>query len=156
MKTKKYNSKGNMIFESGFKVFDSQTNYIGVGNVIANTQLSFYIRSFNKTDNGNGRVYKKGELQEYDLKSFIDRGLSGSILQLVKRCCVDNDIILYEFSHYVKYGDYYEGYKKIDIIDGYVITDTDHNHINTFYLGKTIKSMYAIDEAKKYICNDFE
>jgi hypothetical protein len=145
MKKIKYDCRDKAIFESGFKTFDNQTNYIGTGNVIANTQLSFYIRSFNKTDNGNGIKCKEGELQEYDLKPFISRGLHGYMLEVVRKNSKEQPVILYEFGHYSK-----ASY----IIDGYVLTDANYNHIYTLYLGATSKSALAVNEAKKYICND--
>ena len=126
---------GNKIkFESGFTTYDKQTNYIGKGAVISNTQYSNYIR-------GN-------EFKAYDLKLF--RNLPNFIRSIVNQ--INYQTILYEFSHTSYHEDYYIGKSKHKIIDGYVLTTVDGHLISKWIIGKTKKSKLAVNEAIKYIC----
>ena len=134
MKKYEWINRNKMKFESGFATFDKQTNYIGKGAVISNTQYSNYIR-------GN-------EFKAYDLKLF--RNLPNFIRSIVNQ--INYQTILYEFSHTSYHEDYYTGKSKHKIIDGYVLTSTDGHLISKWVLGKTIKSELAVNEAVKYIC----
>ena len=134
MKKYEWINRNKMKFESGFATFDKQTNYIGKGAVISNTQYSNYIR-------GN-------EFKAYDLKLF--RNLPNFIRSIVNQ--INYQTILYEFSHISYHEDYYTGKSKHRIIDGYVLTTTDGHLISKWVLGKTIKSELAVNEAVKYIC----
>ena len=134
MKKYEWINGNKMKFESGFVTFDKQTNYIGKGAVISNTQYSNYIR-------GN-------EFKAYDLKLF--RNLPNFIRSIVNQ--INYQTILYEFSHTSYHEDYYTGKSKHRIIDGYVLTTTDGHLISKWVLGKTIKSELAVNEAVKYIC----
>ena len=134
MKKYEWINGNKMKFESGFVTFDKQTNYIGKGAVISNTQYSNYIR-------GN-------EFKAYDLKLF--RNLPNFIRSIVNQ--INYQTILYEFSHTSYHEDYYTGKSKHKIIDGYVLTTTDGHLISKWVLGKTIKSELAVNEAVKYIC----
>ena len=134
MKKYEWINRNKMKFESGFATFDKQTNYIGKGAVISNTQYSNYIR-------GN-------EFKAYDLKLF--RNLPNFIRSIVNQ--INYQTILYEFSHISYHEDYYTGKSKHKIIDGYVLTTTDGHLISKWVLGKTIKSELAVNEAVKYIC----
>ena len=133
MKKYEWMNGNKMKFESGFATFDKQTNYIGKGAVISNTQQSDYIR-------GN-------EFKAYDLKFFRD--LPNFIRNILNQ--INYQTILYEFSHTSYHEDYYTGKSKHKIIDGYVLTTTDGHLISKWVLGKTFKSELAINEAIKYI-----
>ena len=134
MKKYEWINGNKMKFESGFATFDKQTNYIGKGAVISNTQQSDYIR-------GN-------EFKAYDLALF--HNLPNFIRDILNQ--IDYQTILYEFSHTSYHEDYYTGKSKHKIIDGYVLTTTDGHLISKWVLGKTIKSELAVNEAVKYIC----
>ena len=133
MKKYEWINKNKMKFESGFATFDKQTNYIGKGAVISNTQQSDYIR-------GN-------EFKAYDLALF--HNLPNFIRDVLNQ--IDYQTILYEFRHISYHEDYYTGKSKHKIIDGYVLTTTDGHLISKWILGKTAKSELAINEAIKYI-----
>ena len=133
MKKYEWINGNKMKFESGFVTFDKQTNYIGKGAVISNTQYSNYIR-------GN-------EFKAYDLKLF--KNLPNFIRSIVNQ--INYQTILYEFSHTSYHEDYYTGKSKHKIIDGYVLTTTDGHLISKWVLGKTFKSELAVNEAVKYI-----
>ena len=133
MKKYEWINGNKMKFESGFKTFDKQTNYISKGAVISNTQYSSYIR-------GN-------EFKFYDLELF--HNLPNFIRDILNQ--INYQTILYEFSHISYHEDYYTGKSKHKIIDGYVLTTTDGHLISKWVLGKTIKSELAVNEAIKYI-----
>ena len=133
MKKYEWINGNKMKFESGFVTFDKQTNYIGKGAVISNTQYSNYIR-------GN-------EFKAYDLKLF--KNLPNFIRSIVNQ--INYQTILYEFSHTSYHEDYYTGKSKHKIIDGYVLTTTDGHLISKWITGKTFKSELAVNEAIKYI-----
>ena len=133
MKKYEWINGNKMKFESGFVTFDKQTNYIGKGAVISNTQQSDYIR-------GN-------EFKAYDLALFHD--LPNFIRDILNQ--IDYQTILYEFRHISYHEDYYTGKTKHKIIDGYVLTTIDGHLISKWVLGKTFKSELAVNEAIKYI-----
>ena len=133
MKKYEWINGNKMKFESGFATFDKQTNYIGKGAVISNTQYSNYIR-------GN-------EFKFYDLESF--KNLPNFIRNIINQ--INYQTILYEFSHISYHEDYYTGKSKHRIIDGYVLTTTDGHLISKWIIGKTFKSELAVNEAIKYI-----
>ena len=134
MKKYEWINGNKMKFESGFSTFDKQTNYIGKGAVISNTQYSNYIRG--------------DEFRYYDLELF--HNLPNFIRDILNQ--INYQTILYEFSHISYHEDYYTGKSKHKIIDGYVLTTTDGHLISKWVLGKTIKSELAVNEAVKYIC----
>ena len=133
MKKYEWINGNKMKFESGFSTFDKQTNYIGKGAVISNTQYSNYIR-------GN-------EFRYYDLELF--HNLPNFIRDILNQ--INYQTILYEFSHTSYHEDYYTGKSKHKIIDGYVLTTTDGHLISKWIIGKTFKSELAVNEAIKYI-----
>ena len=134
MKKYEWINGNKMKFESGFATFDKQTNYIGKGAVISNTQQSDYIR-------GN-------EFKAYDLALFYN--LPNFIRDILNQ--IDYQTILYEFRHISYHEDYYTGKTKHKIIDGYVLTTIDGHLISKWIIGKTKKSELAVNEAIKYIC----
>ena len=71
MKEKIWRKDGNkQIINSGWKLFDKQTNVITTGNAICNTQISFYIRPYNECECNGKNDYAKGSLMGYDLRTF--------------------------------------------------------------------------------------
>ena len=65
----KYNKKGNMIIETGFKRFDKETNCICRGNIISNTMYGSYIRPYSEVKNGS-YIGEVGDFLKYDMKNF--------------------------------------------------------------------------------------
>lgn len=133
------------VFESGFKTFDQQTNIITTGAVIANTQISEYIRPWSEVKN-YGYVGQPGQFMKYDLQFF------GNIPdEKIRSIIYDRDrkesVILYKFFIHTPYG--------IDPI-GFVLTDYDHKHLAHCYCFSygcsTNKRIAAIDECMNYIC----
>ena len=131
-----------MRFESLHKTFNRQVSMIGTGNQIGNTILSSYIRPYDRTE-CNGRHNLPGHLQEYDL-GWIVKEAPEIAKDWVRQHGKTQSFILYLFFHW-RNGN--------RIIHGAIITDGEHNHAETFYLGGTVKSISVIDEARKYVCN---
>ena len=143
-----FNKSGmKQIINSGYKLFDNQTNYIGTGNVISNTQYSSFVRGYNNINNYDNSA-KPGQLLKYDLQHFenIPPGFIKDTLYNLGRTV---SLILYEFCTW-------KGEQKNVI--GYVLTDVDHNLIDyqiiNYYGSNWIEKKFAaIREAMKYICN---
>lgn len=134
-----------MRFESKHKTFNRQTNIISTGNIIANTEYGGFIRAHNEVINPVGEKREPGFLQDFDLRPFKESlGISYPIEKKVKEYLKEKAGILYCFFHYSR------GKR---IIDGYVLTDTDHNYIEFWYRNQHWRSNDAIKEALKYIAN---
>ena len=148
MKKAIYNRQGNQVVETGHKTFDRQTNAISHGNIIANTMYGSYIRSYTETE-CNGFDFPVGHLFNVDMKPFIERmGLRNQrIIEYIKKETEarQKSVILYCFFHW-RNGE--------RIVHGYILTDWDYNHIQTFYGERySSKSISVLDECKQYVCN---
>lgn len=132
------------IVDTGFKIFDKQTNLIATGNVMANTQFSNYIRPYNETE-VNGRIRTLGVLMNFDLQYY--QNLPKVIYNLIKDINRTDSIILYEFHYYRS--------KRKSII-GYIVTDKYKNllykHAN--YGSHYMKRLNCLNEVLKYITNE--
>lgn len=148
MKTE-YDKKGNMIINTGYKLFDNQTNLITTGNVISNTQYSSYIRPYKEVING-GHIGKCGDFMKYDMQYF--KQIPNAIKKYLLNEEREDSCILYEIfvNKQDDRGNYYR-----DII-GYILTDKNHKYIMSdvlLYPYCRIEKRYnVIDECKKYIC----
>lgn len=139
-----FNKSGmKQIVNSGYKLFDNQTNCITTGNVMSNTQYSSYIRPYKEVVNGY-HIGKQGDFLKFDMKNF------NRIPKSIKNFLTDENrvdsVILYEF--------FVNRNRRIDVI-GYVLTDKNHNLIK-YYVEEGnwyFKREMAIREAMKYICN---
>ena len=148
MKKDEWATPNRMKFESLHKTFNRRVSLITRGNQIGNTVLSFHIRAFNELE-CNGRVNKPGHLQEYDLDNFKDSRFSPQlrgVKDFIRREGKTKKFILYVFFHY-------NGNRRIT--HGAVITDAEHNHVKSFLFNLTRKSMSVIEEARKYITNEY-
>ena len=134
MKKFEYTNEGKLKLSTGFKTFDKQTNYLGTGNVCANTQFSWYIRPTYETE-CNGFSFKEGDLFKSDIKNFR---LSSHIKKMIQEFTDKNSgSILYSFT-YRKRGE--------DVKIGYLITSKDNKKYHIFG-AKNIKieeCMYAL------------
>jgi len=155
MKKVIWDNLNKMHMETGYKLFDRQTNVISYGNVYANTQSSGYIRPYAEIE-CNGTIRKPGELMKYDLQCIFGEHLRNYNLvpqtmkwklEDVKR---DKSLILYKFFVW-KHGE--------QRIIGFVLTDKDYHLIDykaVNYYGDSsyMKRHFAIMEAARYVCND--
>jgi len=157
MKHITWDNPNKMHIDTGYKLFDRQTNCISYGNVYANTQSSSYIRPYMETE-CNGREFKPGELMKFDLKCVFGEYLKdyNLIPQAIKRVLENKDrkqsVVLYKFFVTVK--------KERRVI-GFVLADYDNNLIERCAIDTGNRSHFwkrykAVLEASKYICNDDE
>lgn len=155
MKYKTWDNPNKMHIETGYKLFDKQTNLISNGNIYANTQSSSYIRPYMETE-CNGKEFKPGELMKFDLKCVFGEYLRDYNLvpQAIKRVLEDRDrkqsVVLYKF---------FVTIKREHRVIGFVLADYDNNliercAINSGYYSYFWKLYNAILEASKYVCND--
>jgi len=121
------------------------------GNVIANTQLSYYIRPENQLE-CNGYTNAPGHLREFDLKNFPS--LPYHVRKVVLEATQNESAILYEIRHWV-------GSKIRDnlrkIVHGYILTrgyDTNHRFVNMFFTNPSNKSRDVIRECSLYLSNE--
>lgn len=148
MKKCEWATPNRMKFESLHKTFNRQVSMICTGNHLGNTVRSFFIRAFNELE-CNGRINEPGHLQEYDLNNFQDKYYPYELRRVkdfIRREGKVKKFILYVFFHYT-------GDKKIT--HGVVVTDAEHNHVQSFIFKVSVKSMSVIEEARKYITNEY-
>lgn len=130
-----------MIIDSGYKKFDKATNYISKGNVMANTQYSSYIRSYNEVKNGN-YTGKLGDFLKYDLQFF--KNVNPRIMNILNDKTREKSMILYQFN----IG---------NVIIGHILTDYDHNYIASsavYTYGVRLSKIYScLEELENYVCN---
>jgi len=145
MKQHEWDNPNKMHFESPHKTFNRQTNCLGTGNMIANTQYSNYIRPYSEIE-CNSFTNPPGHLQNYDLtKNIVADILPYHIREEIRQLTHNGGGIIYNFHHW-------QGGKCIN--DGFVLTRRDdHKLIEVWYVNKDWRAIAAVDEAIKYITN---
>ncbi len=97
MKPHVFNKRGTkQLINSGWKLFDKQTNAICTGNCFLNTQISSYIRPWKETT-VNGYKFPEGHCMEFDLKQFGRFRIPEHILELIRDRQREDSVILYMF-----------------------------------------------------------
>jgi len=123
MKKAEFNKRGTrQLVDTGWKAFDRQTNCISTGNVIANTQLSLYVRPYRETE-CNGYTFKPGDLLEADLKAFRYRP-PDDVMDILRDKEREKSVILYMFSTSEVVGNIVGRYMRVPFL--WVVTDRDH------------------------------
>lgn len=147
MKEHQFNKRGTkQIINSGWKLFDQQTNLITSGNCYCNTQYSSYIRPWREKE-CNGRINPEGHLMKYDMDPF-DRH---AIPQRIREILVDKErkdsVILYMF--------FVTNKEKHIQPFGWVVTSRDKKLIAKQIVRRPgqqhLKRIKALDEAIQYI-----
>lgn len=146
MKKAIFNKLGTkQLVNTGYKTFDKQTNYIGTGNVIANTMLGFYVRP----------LTEKLEGVKFDLQHFNNANLT--IPSSIKEHLLYNTNRTQSEILYCIFTRDEHGFK--DVI-GWILTTghpeyklvrTSYNYQNNKHNDKRLK---AFQEIKKYLIND--
>ena len=136
-----------MVMETGHKTFDRQTNIVGTGNMIANTQYSSYIRPYTETKCWGPDEFELGHLRAYDLNGFRD--MPQWVHKQVERVTHHTKAILYQFFHYGN-NRHWSGYQK-RVIHGYILTDSNGRLLAKMVTGPTHKSHAVIDECAQYV-----
>lgn len=124
MKKARFTPDGmHMVIQTGHQTFDNACNLIAPGSVRSNVQRSEYIRPYHQTVS-NSQAYAPGHLQRLDLDSFPK--LPTPVRDYVKSVTQADSVILYQFSHHSR--------RHRLIVDGYVVTTTDHHLIRHFVI----------------------
>lgn len=145
MKKPVFNKTGmKMLVTTGFKTFDKQTNYIGTGNVMANTQYSSFIRPWSETE-CNGFIRPCGELMYYDMKPFSEYRIPIPIRDIIEDKERKESVILYLF--FIRRNHQLEPLC-------WVLTDYHHNLLKKYVWNWTVKRETAMLEIIKYITNE--
>lgn len=150
MKKHEWDSPDKMRMESGHAVFDRQTNIISTGNIIANTQFGWHIRSW--WDEGEGLVdypenkREPGHLFAFDMRQF--NGLPTAIYNSVREFAKSSrrGLWLYEFRHFTG-----PSWRPRKVVHGYVLTRYNHRLIRYWITGPTYKSCLVISECIQYV-----
>ena len=147
MKQHVYNPTGTkQLINSGWKLFDEQTNLITTGNVSSNTQQSSYIRPWTETE-CNGRTNPEGHLTNFDLQPFRKYRIPTVIDKIVSDKNRKEPVILYMFHVWSK--------DQHVLPFCWVVTDTNHKLLKHFIVtrrGEHIeKRINAAHEAISYI-----
>lgn len=132
----KYSKNGmKMILHTAFGIFNNQTNYIGSGNVIANTMYGKYIRAINDIE-CNGRNYEKGYLRNVDLETF---DLPNELKEYIDT--IKEQFVLYQFH-------YYKNNKQIVI--GYILDI--NKDFKIFNVLDSQKAISVLNTCKNILC----
>lgn len=149
MKKETWNAAGTkMIINSGWKEFDRQTNLLADGNVIANTQVSSFIRPWKETE-CNGFTNPEGHLTLYDLSQFDNFVMPEDIWNYLLDEERQESVILYMF--FIR--------NKENHIEPFcwAIADREHHlvmyRIVRGYRQNYFKRLWAAKEAMSYVMN---
>ena len=97
MKKATWNKTGTrQLVNSGYRLFDKQTNCITTGNVYASTKYSGFIRPYTETK-CNNHDFAKGELMHTDLRPFRRYGIPSYIYDILTDQTRAGSYILYMF-----------------------------------------------------------
>lgn len=131
-----------MKFESGFKTFDKQVDYISSGNVISNVQHSSIVRPYSDT---NGGMCKPGSCRKFDIDNMSHtRSIPSSIRTWLAEH-PEEKVWLYDF-HLRNTS------RKTGDSVCWVLTDYDHKKvIRTSCARWSLKHMSVLDEVTKYV-----
>ncbi len=132
-------------FITGHRTFDRQSEEcLMSGNVIANTQLSFYVRPVHETE-CNGFTNKPGELFNFDIQQF-GRDMDQDVVRFVRG--LNRQVIVYQVRHWV--GSHRAATRR-KIVHGYIVTETDGRKIRAFERRGGFKSQEIIYRAAKHL-----
>ena len=144
MKKIEWATPNRMKFESLHKTFNRQTQVIATGNILSNTLSGSYVRAYNETE-CNGYTNAPGHLQAFDLRQF-GNDLPHGAREFINDHGKDEKLLVYVLRHWA--GGIGTGRK---IVDGCIITSTDHKLLRAYYGNNGRKVESIISEALKYL-----
>jgi len=145
-KKKEWVTPNRMRFDSGYRTFDRQVDYISDGNVISNVQHSSIIRPYSDT---NGGVCAKGSCRRFDIDNMSHtRHIPFTIQEWLAKH-PEEKVWLYNF-HFRN-----TNAKTGDSV-GWVLTDYEHKKVilSAHCSGwgeNALKRKAVLDEAVKYV-----
>ena len=151
MKKATWDNPNKMHIETGYKLFDEQTNLISYGNVFANTQASYFIRPWIETE-CNRKTFRPGELLKADLHMVFGNNMRGyndlpwSMRRKLEDTSRTEQLILYKFRVWKRGQEY---------VIGWVLTDYDYNLLEVVATrgAHYFKRLNAVLEAAEYVSN---
>lgn len=145
MKKAIYNNKGRQVVNSDWAEFNKQTSCISTGNVIADTQISTFIRPWEQIE-CNLHKFPEGHLMKFDLDTFNGYRIPEGIMDVIRNKDRKESVILYMF--------FTVRNKKV-VPFGWVLTDKNHHYIGhrivRAYGESYTKRWSALNEAMQYI-----
>lgn len=136
MKRMQYDNRGRPLVCSGHKGFDRQTQTIASGQIVSNTQISYWIRPGSEEKNlewfGNSKTFKWNWVQK-------------RVSEIVKESGEPH--ILYQF-HYRPLGTVVDSPKRIF---GWVLTKTDGTFIRNFYSDNRMQTYHVVQSVLDYV-----
>ena len=157
MKKIKWENPDKMLFESGHKTFDSQTNIITTGNIIANTLIGKHVRAHTDVVVGMSQPDRPpGWLQDFDLHFW--RGntkMPGVVMKKIKELARESSVWVYELRHWGRRKERWSGWQDVKVVHGYIITDSEDKALATCVTGPTYKSHFVVSAALPYLAEDF-
>lgn len=148
MKKPKFNKKGTrQLVDTGWRTFDRQTNLVSTGNVIANTQLSLFVRPFGETE-CNDATFRPGELLDADMKAFRYRPPDDVMGILFDKDRKDS-VILYMFYTRERVGNIVGRSMAVPFL--WVVTTEDHRLIKLRVVHRFGAQMWKRQKAAKEI-----
>ena len=145
MKKIEWVTPNRMKFESLHKTFSRQTQVIATGNILSNTLSGSYVRAYNDTTLPMGGTCPAGDLQAFDLRQF-GNDLPHGAREFISDHGKDEKLLVYVLRHWA--GGIGTGRK---IVDGCIITSTDHKLLRAYYGNNGRKVESIISEALKYL-----
>ncbi len=144
MKKVEWIHSNKMAIDTGLKAFDARVKLISTGNVISDTQVSWYIRPYNETINPVGEKVEPGHLQDFDLNTF--KAMPYEVREFIKKVGKTQQVIAYYFF-------WYSGGTRHDV--GWVVTSghSDDHRLLKKWPGRGYKTAMALNEIIKYITN---
>ena len=144
MKKIEWATPNRMKFESLHKTFNRQTQLISTGNILSNTLSGSFVRAYYEMD-CNGRAFNPGELQAFDLRQF-GSDLCPGAREFISDYGKKKKLLVYVLRHWI--GGIGTGRK---VVDGVIITDTEHKFLRAFYKDNSRKTESIVNEALKYL-----
>lgn len=141
MKEKVWATPNRMLIETDHRTFDRQTNVISTGNVIANTQLSLYVRGELRVKCWGPETRKPGHLRDYDLRSWPEMPRLVRELVLRETKGREDSVWVSSFFHH-------NGSRKV--VHGYIIA-RGNKLLHQVCTGPTYKSRLVIEGVLPYV-----
>lgn len=148
MKKIEWENPNKIKINTGHKTFDSQTNIISTGNIVANTLFGAYVREYTRISNGY-EDKPLGYLQDWDLENHFNENIPTCMRDHVSMVDRETKHILYKVRHFN--GDN-------EIIHGYILTkgyDDEYEHVKTYCSRAGYNSSFEIlFTVRDYLCKN--
>ena len=139
MKRMQYDNRGLPMLQSGHKGFDKQTQTIASGQIVSNTQISYWIRP--ESIEKNLDWFDSHKPGTYCYWNFVRKMVGNAVRES------GESHVLYQF-HYRPKGRYDDSPKRIF---GWVLTETDGTFIRIFTADNRQQTYHVIQSILPYV-----